>query len=84
MKAIVCHAPEDLRLDTLAADEIGPHQLAVRVAYGGICGSDLHYFRHGGLDVVAPHGVMVRIGLGGDKSQAMKVQIKLGTYNTIL
>jgi L-idonate 5-dehydrogenase len=52
MKAIVCHAPEDLRLDTLDAEEAGPHQLAVRVAYGGICGSDLHYFRHGGFGAV--------------------------------
>lgn len=52
MKAIVCHAPADLRLDTLDAEELGPHQLAVRVAYGGICGSDLHYFRHGGFGSV--------------------------------
>ena len=51
-KAIVCHAPEDLRLDTFESDTLGPHQLAVRVAYGGICGSDLHYFRHGGFGTV--------------------------------
>ena len=41
-KAIVCHAPEDLRLDAFQdaqeATTLGPHQLAVRVAYGGICG----------------------------------------------
>ena len=52
MKAIICHAPEDLRLDTLDVEEPGPHQLAVRVAYGGICGSDLHYFNHGGFGTV--------------------------------
>ena len=51
-KAIVCHAPEDLRLDTLETETLGPHQLAVRVAYGGICGSDLHYFRHGGFGTI--------------------------------
>ena len=41
MKAIVCHAPEDLRLDTFDTDALGTHQLQVDVAYGGICGSDL-------------------------------------------
>lgn len=51
-KAIVCHAPEDLRLDAFEPEALGPHQLAVRVAYGGICGSDLHYFRHGGFGTV--------------------------------
>jgi L-idonate 5-dehydrogenase len=51
-KAIVCHAPEDLRLDTFETETLGPHQLAVRVAYGGICGSDLHYFRHGGFGTI--------------------------------
>ena len=52
MKAIVCHAPEDLRLDAFETDALGPQQLAVRVAYGGICGSDLHYYRHGGFGTV--------------------------------
>ena len=51
-QAIVCHAPEDLRLDTFETEALGPNQLAVRVAYGGICGSDLHYFRHGGFGTV--------------------------------
>lgn len=27
MKAIVCHAPEDLRLDTFDTDALGTHQL---------------------------------------------------------
>jgi L-idonate 5-dehydrogenase len=52
MKAIVCHGPEDLRLDAFETDALGPQQLAVRVAYGGICGSDLHYYRHGGFGTV--------------------------------
>jgi L-idonate 5-dehydrogenase len=29
-----------------------PHELLVRVAYGGICGSDLHYQQHGGFGTV--------------------------------
>lgn len=55
-KAIVCHAPDDLRLDAFEDPQqgptLGPHQLAVRVAYGGICGSDLHYYKHGGFGTV--------------------------------
>ncbi len=52
MRALVCHAPMDLRLDAFAADTLGPQQLSVRVAFGGICGSDLHYFQHGGFGTI--------------------------------
>ncbi|MEO8387206.1 L-idonate 5-dehydrogenase [Polaromonas sp.] len=52
MRALVCHAPLDLRLDALDAEVLGPQQLRVRVAFGGICGSDLHYFQHGGFGTV--------------------------------
>jgi L-idonate 5-dehydrogenase len=52
MRALVCHAPLDLRLDSFDAEPLGPRQLRVRVAFGGICGSDLHYFQHGGFGTV--------------------------------
>ena len=52
VRALVCHAPLDLRLDAFAAEAMGPRQLRVRVAFGGICGSDLHYFQHGGFGTV--------------------------------
>ena len=52
MRAIVCHAPLDLRYDSQAVEALGPNQLRVRVAFGGICGSDLHYFQHGGFGTV--------------------------------
>lgn len=52
MRALVCHAPEDLRLDRWEPEQPGPGQLGIRVAYGGICGSDLHYFQHGGFGTV--------------------------------
>ena len=38
------------------ADEIGP---GVRVGFGGICGSDLHYFHHGGFGTVRIQQPMV-------------------------
>ena len=49
---LVIHAPDDLRLDEQDAGEIGPGQVLVRVGYGGICGSDLHYFHDGGFGTV--------------------------------
>ena len=52
MRALVCHAPLDLRLDPFKIEEVGPQQMRVRVAFGGICGSDLHYFQHGGFGTV--------------------------------
>ncbi|MEO9101370.1 MAG: L-idonate 5-dehydrogenase [Burkholderiales bacterium] len=52
MRALVCHAPNDLRLDVVESERPGEHELGVRVAFGGICGSDLHYFQHGGFGTV--------------------------------
>ena len=52
MRAIVIHAAKDLRVEQRDADPVGPGQVAVRIEAGGICGSDLHYFNHGGFGVV--------------------------------
>jgi len=49
---LVIHAPDDLRMDEQDAGEVGPGQVLVRVGMGGICGSDLHYFHHGGFGTV--------------------------------
>lgn len=46
------HAPDDLRLVEQASEEPGPGEVVVQVGYGGICGSDLHYFHHGGFGTV--------------------------------
>ena len=70
MKAIVCHAPEDLRLDNFETDALGTHQLQVDVAYGGICGSDLHYYQHGGFGTVRIKEPMV---LGHEVSGIVRV-----------
>ena len=59
MRSLVCHAPLDLRLDATEPAEPGPGELAVRIAYGGICGSDLHYFQHGGFGTVRIREPMV-------------------------
>ncbi|WP_076998425.1 L-idonate 5-dehydrogenase [Variovorax sp. KK3] len=52
MEALVIHAPGDLRVEDVPTPEIGPGQLRVRVRCGGICGSDLHYYQHGGFGTV--------------------------------
>ncbi|MEQ9688644.1 MAG: L-idonate 5-dehydrogenase [Bauldia litoralis] len=49
MKAIVIHAPGDLRVDQVAAPTPGPGEVQVQIGAGGICGSDLHYYHNGGF-----------------------------------
>ena len=52
MRAIVVHAPHDLRIEDLPAAAPGPGQLAIHIKAGGICGSDLHYYHHGGFGAI--------------------------------
>ena len=53
MRAVVAHAAHDLRLEERpAAVEPGEGEVLVRVAAGGICGSDLHYYHNGGFGTV--------------------------------
>lgn len=49
MKSVVCHGAKDLRLDEQASPELKDHQALIKVSAGGICGSDLHYYNHGGF-----------------------------------
>jgi L-idonate 5-dehydrogenase len=59
MKAVVIHAARDLRVEGRSPDEIGPGQVGVAIAAGGICGSDLHYFQHGGFGAIRLREPMV-------------------------
>jgi L-idonate 5-dehydrogenase len=60
MHAIVCHASKDLRVEPQAEPQaLAPDQLRVRIARGGICGSDLHYYQHGGFGTVRLREPMV-------------------------
>lgn len=45
--AVVAHAAGDLRIESIPLPAPLPHQAVVEIAYGGICGSDLHYWLHG-------------------------------------
>ncbi len=52
MRAAVLHAAKDLRIEDRDAGAPGPGQVRVRVSNGGICGSDLHYYFHGGFGAI--------------------------------
>lgn len=52
MKAIVIHAAKDLRVEERETEEPGPGEVRLRLAAGGVCGSDLHYYNHGGFGAV--------------------------------
>jgi L-idonate 5-dehydrogenase len=52
MKSVICHSAQDLRIESIELPPLGDHQLRVKVAFGGICGSDLHYYQHGGFGAV--------------------------------
>jgi L-idonate 5-dehydrogenase len=59
MKAIVIHAPNDLRYEQVADQNLGPDEVRVKIEVGGICGSDLHYYRNGGFGAVRLRHPMV-------------------------
>ena len=52
MKAIVIHAAHDLRVEEHPVDAPGHGQVRLRLATGGVCGSDLHYYNHGGFGAI--------------------------------
>lgn len=47
MQAITIAGKDDIRLREVPVPEPGPGQVRLRVAYVGICGSDLHYYFEG-------------------------------------
>ena len=44
--AATLHGPEDLRMVERPLEPLAPGMVRVRFGAGGICGSDMHYFRH--------------------------------------
>ena len=51
-QALFAHAARDLRLSEIATDPPGLGQVRIAMKRGGICGSDLHYYNHGGFGTV--------------------------------
>ncbi len=52
MKAIVVHGAKDLRIEDRPVEMPGAGEVRLRLAVGGVCGSDLHYYNHGGFGAV--------------------------------
>ncbi|MGL4495313.1 MAG: alcohol dehydrogenase catalytic domain-containing protein, partial [Beijerinckiaceae bacterium] len=60
MRAVVIHAEKDLRIDTLPDEAaMDADQVRVKIEAGGICGSDLHYYQHGGFGAIRVREPMV-------------------------
>ncbi|HET7528235.1 MAG TPA: L-idonate 5-dehydrogenase [Burkholderiaceae bacterium] len=59
MDALVIHAAGDLRVEDVPTPAVGGSQALVRVRTGGICGSDLHYYQHGGFGTIRIQQPMV-------------------------
>ena len=52
MKAAIIHGARDLRIGTAELPPLGRTDVQVRIRAGGICGSDLHYYQHGGFGTI--------------------------------
>ena len=47
MRGVVVHGTGDLRVEERPEPQAGPGEVVIAVEWGGICGSDLAYWRHG-------------------------------------
>ncbi|MEP2945403.1 MAG: L-idonate 5-dehydrogenase [Lentilitoribacter sp.] len=52
MRSIVIHKAKDLRIEETEVQTPNAGEVLVRIATGGICGSDLHYYNHGGFGTI--------------------------------
>jgi len=80
MRAVVIHAAKDLRIEERDPEVAGPGEVEVAIEAGGVCGSDLHYFNHGGFGairlrepMILGHEVAGRIVALGDAVEGLAV-----------
>jgi len=71
--ACVVHGARDLRVDVLPEATPARGEIAIDIALGGICGSDLHYYHQGSVGdfhirepMVLGHEVVGRVAFAGD------------------
>ena len=57
--AAVLHGKKDLRIEPVAPAPMGPDEVRAAVAFGGICGSDMHYYHRGAVGDFAVREPMV-------------------------
>ena len=72
MRAAVYYGVRDVRIEDIPVPSPGPGQVKIRLAYNGICGSDLHeYYSASTFTPVEPHpqtGVKIPVILGHEFS----------------
>ncbi|RKQ34221.1 NAD(P)-dependent alcohol dehydrogenase [Kocuria tytonis] len=89
MRASVLKAPGEIRVEHRPVPRPGPHDVLVRIAAVGVCGSDTHYYEHGriGDHVVEqplvlghePSGVVVAVGPEvSDRHPGQRVSLEPG------
>ncbi|KAI0366538.1 L-threonine 3-dehydrogenase [Pilatotrama ljubarskyi] len=54
MKALRYHGPKDIRLDNIPEPVVGPKQVKVKIAWCGICGTDLHTYEGHPMPGITP------------------------------
>jgi L-idonate 5-dehydrogenase len=59
MKAVVVHGANDLRVDERPDPAPGPGEVLIAMEWGGVCGSDLAYWKHGASGTAVLHHPLV-------------------------
>ncbi|MFS0785347.1 2,3-butanediol dehydrogenase [Shouchella sp. 1P09AA] len=55
MKAAVIYGKKDVRIEEFNLRTVGEHDVKIKVAWAGICGSDLHAYHHGSAIAYEEH-----------------------------
>ncbi len=91
MRAVVVHAAGDVRVEERPEPVAGPGEVVLDLEWGGICGSDLSYWRHGsaGTSVIrAPlvlgHEVAGRVSACGPGVQGIDVGLPVTVHPATL
>ncbi|GAA1645560.1 L-idonate 5-dehydrogenase [Georgenia ruanii] len=92
MKAVVVHGKDDLRVEEVPDPVTDPDDVLVEMEWGGICGSDVSYWKHGASGtavlkdpLILGHevaGHVVEIGAGA-AAEAERLGVREGTRVTI-
>ncbi|MCU1434018.1 MAG: L-idonate 5-dehydrogenase [Pseudarthrobacter sp.] len=92
MQAVVVHGKDDLRVEEIREPVCGPGEVLVAMEWGGICGSDVAYWKHGASGtailrdpLVMGHEVAGRVAaIGTDATAELAGQgIGIGTAVTV-
>ncbi|NNE54062.1 MAG: L-idonate 5-dehydrogenase [Sulfitobacter sp.] len=78
--SVVIHAARDLRIENRETPAPGPGEVLIEMGVGGICGSDLHYYNHGGFGpitlkepMVLGHEISGTVGALGKGVESLKL-----------